>query len=115
MIWVQIRPGMFHRGDCVGGSVIQVDEGELEAFGDKFIVLPVEPIEPIEPEEPVEVEEVEPESPPQAKVKVNATPEALALALASGWTEQDVAEIEGNGKDGRVLRNDVLTALEEAE
>lgn len=80
-VTVTVRPGMHHGRSHHGGDVIDVTEADLRAFGDKFIIPPID-----------------------------ATPEAWDAARERGWGEDVMRFIEGSGKDGRILKSDVEAA-----
>jgi len=94
MVRVRIRPGMHHRESLVGGDVIDVTADELAAFGDKFVVIEERP---------------EPEPEPEIEEDVDATASAIELAKEHGI---DLYAIQGSGKDGRILKVDVVEAVD---
>jgi len=97
MVRVTIRPGMHHRESLRGGDVADVTEAELAAFGDKFVVSREQPeVEPVP----------EPEADPWAGLDV--TDGARALAEEHGINPHLV---RGSGKGGRILKVDVVGAI----
>jgi pyruvate/2-oxoglutarate dehydrogenase complex dihydrolipoamide acyltransferase (E2) component len=80
---VRVRTQHGPGGKHRAGDVIEVSDLELRDFGDKFEIVSGEPA-------------------------VNATDAAVELAHERGI---DLAEIEGSGADGRILKSDVEAAV----
>ena len=88
MPWVRVKDGLTYGmgGKYPGGSVIEVTDDEIAAFGDKL--------------EPAE----EPTLDQGSDEEVLASDSARTLAAR---LDVDLAEVDGTGKDGKILVQDV--------
>ena len=106
---VKLRSGVDYRtedGLLYGGAVFKVSDAELKAFGDKFEI--VDEPEPEEPEgELSKVDELPAEPPPLYHIDV--TDAAYNMADKH---DIDLLEVEGSGKEGRIIVPDVRAAID---
>lgn len=98
--WAEIKPGLNHQGGKLqGGDVFLPTEAEWEAFGDKFL----------------------PADPPVTEMKENAASEVDVSEVDASEAARNAAEeagidlrdVEGSGKDGKIVLQDVKAAMQE--
>src|SRR5262249_48102432 len=89
-------------------SEIKIKEGATVKVGDILGVMNEEGAAPAEPEKPKP--EPEPQSTPQPAEKTKDEKEKLSPAVRKLVDEKDieVEKIQGTGKDGRIIKEDVL-------
>lgn len=129
-----VKAGLHHRAGedkLVGGDIFMADANEVAAFGDKFLFLAA-PVKQMETDVDVVMAETTMGAgsypaqtlhigPKDVKISsrdddvvmtdwhVNATEGAKTLARESGI---DLFEATGSGKDGRIIKSDVVAFLE---